>query len=194
MEAEELKEMTTEELLEQIAELKVENETSVALLEEAELAAVVAFNVVQESVEQKDSKIAELNDRINTIHRAAHAGGVKLEDNPDFDVCKVLSDIKAKDTQITDLETILAGMCKQWYCDGKLHREDGPAIEWANGTREWFIEGKRHREDGPAVEWINGTNEWYLDGKRHRKDGPAIDFGDGRSEWWTHGQRDRVEG
>ena len=46
-----------------------------------------------------------------------------------------------------------------------LHREDGPAIEYADGTKHWFIDGKRHREDGPAVECANGDKEWYLHGK-----------------------------
>ena len=55
---------------------------------------------------------------------------------------------------------------KCWYLDGKLHREDGPAIEWADGTRFWHRNGKRHREDGPAIEWANGNKEWYLDDKR----------------------------
>lgn len=35
---------------------------------------------------------------------------------------------------------------------GQLHREGGPAIEWANGIKEWWIHGKPHRADGPAVE------------------------------------------
>ena len=52
---------------------------------------------------------------------------------------------------------------KEWYLSGKLHREDGPAIEWPNGAKEWFLNGKRHREDGPAVERANGTKYWYLD-------------------------------
>lgn len=25
--------------------------------------------------------------------------------------------------------------------DGKLHRVDGPAREWANGDREWWVQG-----------------------------------------------------
>lgn len=51
---------------------------------------------------------------------------------------------------------------KFWYNkQGKLHRLDGPAIEFANGDKEWWINGKRHREDGPAV--IAGENEyWFL--------------------------------
>ena len=41
--------------------------------------------------------------------------------------------------------------------DGQLHRTDGPAIEWANGTREWFVDGQLHREDGPAIEYADGA-------------------------------------
>ena len=41
---------------------------------------------------------------------------------------------------------------KQWFKDGALHREDGPAIEREDGHKEWFINGKRHRVDGPAIE------------------------------------------
>ena len=25
------------------------------------------------------------------------------------------------------------------YLNGKLHREDGPAMEWANGSKSWFL-------------------------------------------------------
>ena len=31
---------------------------------------------------------------------------------------------------------------KRWYSNGKLHREDGPAIEYANGSKSWYINGK----------------------------------------------------
>jgi len=54
---------------------------------------------------------------------------------------------------------------KKWYLNGKLHREDGPAVEWANGNKKWFLNGRLHREDGPAVEWFNGYKEWYLNGR-----------------------------
>ncbi len=30
-----------------------------------------------------------------------------------------------------------------WYRRGKLHREDGPAVEHADGTKEWYVSGKR---------------------------------------------------
>jgi len=32
---------------------------------------------------------------------------------------------------------------KFWSLNGKLHREDGPAGEYANGTKEWFLNGKK---------------------------------------------------
>jgi hypothetical protein len=54
---------------------------------------------------------------------------------------------------------------KYWYLNGKLHREDGPAIEYSNGNKSWCLNGKYHREDGPAVEWANGDKSWYLNGK-----------------------------
>ena len=54
---------------------------------------------------------------------------------------------------------------KFWYLNRKLHREDGPAVEYANGDKEWYLNGKCHREDGPAFECANGTKEWYLNNK-----------------------------
>jgi hypothetical protein len=55
---------------------------------------------------------------------------------------------------------------KVWYKNGKLHREDGPAIEWAHGTKEWYLNGKLHREDGPAVEYADGWKWWYLNDEK----------------------------
>ena len=75
---------------------------------------------------------------------------------------------------------------KRWYVDGKLHREDGPAIEWANSSKQWYRNGKLHREDGPAIEWANGTRFWYLNRKLHREDGPAIEWASGTREWYLN--------
>jgi hypothetical protein len=38
---------------------------------------------------------------------------------------------------------------KLWYLNGKLHREDGPAVEWADGRKEWWLNGKQYSE----TEW-----------------------------------------
>ena len=54
---------------------------------------------------------------------------------------------------------------KFWYLNGKYHREDGPACEYAHGTKLWFLNGEYHREDGPAVEYADGSKYWYLNGK-----------------------------
>ena len=56
----------------------------------------------------------------------------------------------------------------RWHKDAKcdiLHRENGPAVEWANGVRSWYQNGKRHRTDGPAVEYPTGSKSWYINGE-----------------------------
>ena len=58
---------------------------------------------------------------------------------------------------------------------GQYHREDGPAIEYAAGTKHWSNNGQLHRDDGPAIECVNGEKHWYKNGKLHRDDGPAIE-------------------
>ena len=84
----------------------------------------------------------------------------------------------------------------KWYDfeSGKLHREDGPAVEWASGGKEWYRNGKLHREDGPACEYANGSKYWYRDGKYHREDGPAIEYASGGKEWYRDGKCHREDG
>jgi hypothetical protein len=36
----------------------------------------------------------------------------------------------------------------------------------ANSTKEWRLNGKRHREDGPAVEWTDGSKQWWIHGEQ----------------------------
>jgi hypothetical protein len=86
---------------------------------------------------------------------------------------------------------------KHYYSDRKMrifHREDGPAIECANGGTEWYINGKRHREDGPAIEYTNGSKSWYINDKLHREDGPAIVYADGYKSWYINGKLHREDG
>ncbi len=35
-----------------------------------------------------------------------------------------------------------------------------------NGSKEWFLNDKLHREDGPAIEYASGTKYWYLNGEQ----------------------------
>jgi len=81
---------------------------------------------------------------------------------------------------------------KRWFLNGKYHREDGPAVEYADGYRAWYLNGKRNREDGPAIEYANGDKEWHLNGKRHREDGPAIEDDDGYKAWYVDGEKIEV--
>ncbi len=58
---------------------------------------------------------------------------------------------------------------KFYYSDREMtirHREDGPAIEYADGDKAWYLNGKRHREDGPAVEYECGYKSWWLNGEQ----------------------------
>ena len=59
---------------------------------------------------------------------------------------------------------------KCWYLNGKRHREDGPAVEFADGDKFWYLNGKRHREDGPAIECANGYKAWYLNDEEVTKE------------------------
>ncbi len=78
---------------------------------------------------------------------------------------------------------------KEWYKNGKLHREDGPACEYANGHKEWYLNGRTHREDGPAVEYANGDKSWYKNGQLHREDGPAIERYNGTKDWYLNDKK-----
>jgi len=78
--------------------------------------------------------------------------------------------------------------------NGELHRLDGPAYEYANGSKEWWVNGKRHRVDGPAIEFQDGYKAWLLNDKLHREDGPAIEYGNGTKEWWVNGNLHREDG
>jgi hypothetical protein len=97
-----------------------------------------------------------------------------------------------------------------WRLNGKLHREDGPAIIGRDGTEQWYLNGKKHRENGPAMTHPKGWFTWYkngeihregtepasyteastiwaLNGKYHREDGPAVITNEGFKSWWLNG-------
>ncbi len=73
--------------------------------------------------------------------------------------------------------------------DGRLHRSDGPAVEWADGGLEYRQHGLLHRSDGPAMITAHGLRAWYSSGLLHRLDGPAHVDPDGTVEYWVYGSR-----
>ena len=77
---------------------------------------------------------------------------------------------------------------KRWHnSKEELHREDGPAVIWSDGTKWWYRNGKIHCVDGPAVIWPDGSKFWYRNGLRHRTGGPAVIYKNGDKEYWIHG-------
>ena len=53
---------------------------------------------------------------------------------------------------------------------GIVHRENGPAYEFINGTKKWLIHGMFHRLEGAAIIWNNGVKDWYITGSLIHKD------------------------
>ena len=75
----------------------------------------------------------------------------------------------------------------EWFnLEGKLHREDGPAVECSNGYKSYYLNGKRHRENGPAVEIKDGFKFYYINDKRHREDGPAMEYENGHKDYYIN--------
>ncbi len=63
----------------------------------------------------------------------------------------------------------------KFYDDaGNLHKEDGPAIEFEDGSFSWYYHGVIHNPNGIAVKNVNIVDSWFQNGKLHRLDGPAI--------------------
>ena len=75
----------------------------------------------------------------------------------------------------------------RWYNlkTDKYHREGGPAVEYADGTKSWYLNGRYHRVDGPACD-SSSFKSWWLNGKRHRTDGPAVEWADGTKAWYLN--------
>ena len=36
-----------------------------------------------------------------------------------------------------------------------------------NGDKSWYLNDERHREDGPAIEWVDGSKYWFLNGTEY---------------------------
>lgn len=112
----------------------------------------------------------------------------------------------------------------RWYKSNTLHRIDGPAIEYPDGSTAWFCNGVRHRAGGPAYLGADGTAQWWtkgvkvesstkkellfllnleglkilreylLDGVRHNEQGHAVMYFNGVRAWYLNGILDREDG
>lgn len=95
-----------------------------------------------------------------------------------------------------------------WHKEGKLHREDGPALINTNhngtGTtvEAYYHEGELHRDEAEGPAWENkdsGEAGYYRHGKLHRDNGPAVIHGDGKGGlvaeiYYQNDKRHRVDG
>jgi hypothetical protein len=76
----------------------------------------------------------------------------------ELEQAKAIMDILKYDIEINEYGT------KFYRQHGKYHRDDGPAIEHADGNKCYYQHDKRHRDDGPAIESANGYKSWWLNG------------------------------
>ena len=86
-----------------------------------------------------------------------------------------------------EYKTLFGDIVKEYWVNGKLHREDGPARSYSSGTYYWFLNGKLHRLDGPAIILLDGCKKYYQYGNLHRLDGPAIET-KYYIEYWINGR------
>ena len=88
---------------------------------------------------------------------------------------------------MTPVHKVLKDGTEVWELNGKLHREDGPAVIRPDGYQAWYLNGKRHRVGGPAITNYVGTQAWFMNDNYHRVDGPAVIYHDGRLEYYAFG-------
>lgn len=90
----------------------------------------------------------------------------------------------------TSIPKTTGNTVRMWYHKetGLLHRDSGPAVEWADGTKVWYQHGKRHRVDGPALEFNDGTKFWMHNDVLHRTTGPAIEWSNNLKEYFLGGK------
>jgi hypothetical protein len=78
----------------------------------------------------------------------------------ELEQAKVIMDILKYDIKTDEYGT------KHYYQHGELHRDDGPAVEHANGNKYYYQHGELHRDDGPAIEYADGKKYYYQHGIR----------------------------
>ena len=77
-----------------------------------------------------------------------------------------MSEVEVFDALKYRVEVAKDGTRRYYNNAGELHRDEGPAVDWADGTKLWYQNGQLHRIDGPAVECRDGDKRWYINGKR----------------------------
>lgn len=73
-----------------------------------------------------------------------------------------------------------------YYMNGKIHRDDLPAMIYSDGSECWYLNDNLHRDGGPAINYANGYQAWYNNGALHREDGPAVIYENGKEMWYLN--------
>lgn len=63
------------------------------------------------------------------------------------------------------------GTRRYFNSNNQLHRENGPAVIYADGAQCWCRNDMLHREDGPAVMFTSGRMCWFLYGEELTESG-----------------------
>jgi hypothetical protein len=69
------------------------------------------------------------------------------------------------------------------------HREDGPALKYADGAEFWYQDNVLHRVGEPAAIYADGVQVWLCNGEKHNPDGYAyINPNSGEKQYWIFGK------
>ena len=100
------------------------------------------------------------------------------------------------DLHNVDGPAVVNGRHQEWWIHGLRHRDNGPAVEYSDGSQEYWLYGMKHRVNKPAIilkdQGFNVgfyTTEYWFYGRLHREEGPAVLKSDGSQEFWIHGKR-----
>lgn len=110
----------------------------------------------------------ELNERNNTTVFKAETASKYLRTAGPSDIKHIVDKKSDEETKnSTPTLTTDSRRNRVWKnSEGFIHREDGPALDYADGYKAWYINGKRHRTDGPAIEYGDGYKAWHLNGEQ----------------------------
>lgn len=68
-----------------------------------------------------------------------------------------------------------------WYYNGVLHRLNGPAAIYDDGTQKWtFSQRRGSRNNEPAVVYDNGRYAYFTHRRSHMKDGMYVTHSKGK--------------
>ena len=92
---------------------------------------------------------------------------LQLDDLSNFNKClRLMKKYKNKKFRNDDIFIEITTSSIMICMNGVLHRHDGPAIIYSDGSKVWYKNDKLHRDDGPAVIYSDGSKTWYKNGVR----------------------------